>query len=527
MISLTIQHLNNMKKIFSIIAAVILTACIIVSCSKKIEERNENYQQLDPVNIDIDAGDWKTVLLNDPNEVEIPAPAATTTPDYIAQVNEIKSWQRNLSNEEMASVQYWSAGAVLRWNEILRELVSKCNLPPYQNADGTYPAPNANNPLAYPYFPFANPPYAARAYAYVSAAQYDALVAAWHYKKQFARAAPYQVDSSLKVLVKKSALPSYPSEDAVIAGVAVEMLKLLFPGEQEFIQRKAEEHKRSRIIAGANVRSDIEAGEALGKAIAQKFVAKARTDRAGVAGGNAAVWAKMEEDCTSKGEAFWVSQEIPKRPPMLPLFGRVRPFLFDSLTLVTQVRPGPPPSTGSEAFKKETEEVLYYTQHPTRERMAIVHFWADGVATSTPPGHWNQIAADAFIHKGFSEVRWARNLALLNMTMMDGAIACWDAKFTYYNPRPSQVDPRIKTLTGLPNFPSYVSGHSVFSAAAAAVLGHINPARKADYEKMAIEAKLSRLYGGIHFRSDCEAGYTTGLKVASYAIDRARTDGAE
>ncbi len=482
---------------------------------------------MDPVNIDIDAGDWKTVILADPGEVIVPAPIASNTPEYVAQLNEIKSWQRDLNSEERASVKYWSAGAVLRWNEILRSLVAKYNLPPYQNSDGTYPAPNASNPLAYPYFPFANPPYAARAYAYVSAAQYDALVAAWHYKRQFGRAAPYTLDSSIQVLVKKSSLPSYPSEDAVIAGVAAEMLKLLFPGEQEFIQKKAEEHKRSRIIAGANVRSDIEAGEALGKAIAQKFVARARTDRAGTAGGNPTVWAKMEEDCTAKGEDYWISLESPKRPPMLPLFGKVRPFLFDSLTLVTQVRPGPPPSTKSEQFKKETEEVLYYTQNPTRERMAIVHFWADGVATSTPPGHWNQIAADDFIKNKFSEVRWARNLALLNMAMMDGAIACWDSKFTYYNPRPSQVDSRIKTLTGLPNFPSYVSGHSVFSAAAAAVLGHINPSRKSAYEKMAEEAKLSRLYGGIHYRSDCEAGYATGLKVASYAVDRAKNDGAE
>ena len=72
----------------------------------------------------------------------------------------------------------------------MRALVAKYNLPPYQNPDGTYPIPSANNPLAYPLFPFANPPYAARAYAYVSAAQYDALVAAYFYKQQYNRAAP-------------------------------------------------------------------------------------------------------------------------------------------------------------------------------------------------------------------------------------------------------------------------------------------------------------------------------------------------
>src|SRR5687768_5605255 len=183
----------------------------------------------------------------------------------------------------------------------MRELVAKHNLPPYQNPDNTYPAPNANNPLAYPQFPFANPPYASRAYAYISAAQYDALVAAWHYKKLYNRAAPYKVDSTVNALIPKSDLPSYPSEDAVIAGAAAEMMKLLFPGDQDFIQQKVEEHKRSRLIAGANVRSDIEAGEALGKAVAQKFVARARTDRAGTAGGNATIWQQMEDDCEARG----------------------------------------------------------------------------------------------------------------------------------------------------------------------------------------------------------------------------------
>jgi hypothetical protein len=171
--------------------------------------------------------------------------------------------------------------------------------------------------------------------------------------------------------------------------------------------------------------------------------------------------------------------------------------------------------------------VLWYSQHPTRERKRIIDFWADGVATTTPPGHWNQIAADDFLKQHFSEVRWARNLALLNMAMMDAAIVCWDAKFTYYNPRPSQVNPEIKTLTGLPNFPSYISGHSTFSAAAAVLLGHIIPSRANDYMNMANEAMLSRLYGAIHYRSDCEAGFTAGAKVGSYAVQRAQTDGAD
>lgn len=515
------------KNISSSFIIIVVVATLFFGCSKDIESRTDNTPALNPSNIDLNAGTWRPVLLTAPTEFAVAVPSATTTPDYIAQINEIKTWQAELTNEEKRIVKYWSAGGVLRWNEILRELVAKHNLPPYQNADGTYPFPSANNPLAYPQFPFANPPYAARAYAYFSAAQYDALVAAWHYKKLYNRAAPYTVDATVNALVPKTALPSYPSEDAAIAGVAVEILKLLFPGDQDFIQQKAEEHKRSRIIAGANVRSDIDAGEALGKQVAQKFVTRARGDRAGAAIGNQAQWTLLETNTIAKGEIPWISQEIPKRPPMLPLFGAVKTFLFDSLTMVTQIRPVPPPSTSSQQFKDELAEVLSFSQNPTRERLKIVHFWADGVATYTPPGHWNTIAADDFINQNYSEVRWARNMALLNMALMDAAIACWDAKYAYFNPRPSQVDPRIKTTTGLPNFPSYISGHSTFSAAAATILGHIIPARANDYNNMATEASLSRIYGAIHYRSDCDKGLETGKKVGNYAIARATTDGAE
>ena len=515
-----------MKKLY-IITTLLLAAAFFHSCSKEVTSVNMEYPALQPASTDNNAGTWRPILLTGPTEFAVAAPAATTTPDYIAQVNEIKSFQANITETEKNSVKYWSAGAVLRWNEIMRELVAKHNRPPYQNPDGTYPFPSANNPLAYPTFPFANPPYASRAYAYLAAAQYDALVAAWHYKTLYNRAAPYTVDATVTSLIPKSTLPSYPSEDAAVIGVSIELLKLLFPGDQEFIQLKAEEHRKARIIAGANVRSDLEAGEVLGRAVANKFVTRARGDRAGAAAANQTVWTQMENDAITRGEIPWISQETPRRPPMLPLFGRVRLWLFDSLTMVTTVRPSPPPSTKSQQFKDEVAEIYNYTKNLTSEQRRIAQFWADGLATYTPPGHWNAIAADDFVKQNFSEVRWARNMALLNMSLMDAAIVCWDAKYFYFNPRPSQMDSRIKSVTGLPNFPAYTSGHSTFSGAAATILGHIIPTRAAAYTDMAKEASVSRLYGGIHYRSDCEKGLESGNKVGAYAIARARTDGAE
>jgi membrane-associated phospholipid phosphatase len=95
------------------------------------------------------------------------------------------------------------------------------------------------------------------------------------------------------------------------------------------------------------------------------------------------------------------------------------------------------------------------------------------------------------------------------------------------NPRPSQTDESIKTLTGVPNFPAYTSGHSTFSAAAATVLTHLLPDRGTMFNDMATEASNSRLYGAIHYRSDCTAGLASGKAVGQFAVNRAMTDGAE
>lgn len=518
----------EMKKIlFYIIPTIFLGMAIFgTSCKKDIVERTSLYPALAPGNLDLNADTWKPVLVSDFNALNVAAPDAVTSPTYLADINEIKALQRNLTDEQKASIKYWSAGSVLRWNEILRELVAKHNVPPYQNADGSYPAPNSANPFNYPEFPFSNPPYAARAYAYVSAAQYDALVAAWHFKNTYKRTAPYKNDAAVKALIPASELPSYPSEDAVVAGAAVEIMKLLFPTEISFIQQKADEAKLYRIMAGANTRAELNAGESLGKQVAALFAARARADRAGKAIGTPEIWKGFETIAAGKGEQFWISLETPKRPPMLPLFSKVIPFLFDTLT-VAAIRPGPPYLTNSPEFKKETEEVLGFSKNRTRDHEELVAFWADGVGTYTPAGHWNAIAADEFVKQNYSEIRWARNFALLNMAEMDAAIVCWDTKYFYFNQRPCQADPTIKTLTGVPNFPAYTSGHSNFSGAAATVLSYLLPDRGTKFTDLAHDAAMSRLYGAIHYRSDCEVGLLTGNKVGQYAVQRAKTDGAD
>lgn len=504
----------------------LLLILINSSCTEQITETTDSFLALDPINSDVNAGTWKPFLITSADEFSLDTPAATTSATFLREINEIKSYQATITEDQKRIIKYWSVGGVLRWNEIMRTLVARHNRPPYQNLDGTYPAPSSANPFANPQFPFSNPPFAARAYAYVSAAQYDALIAAWHYKKIYNRAAPFSVDSNINVLIPKSDLPSYPSEDGVLAGVTVELLKLLFPTEIAYIQEKADEQKLYRIISGANVRSDVEAGVLLGRKIAAKFISRAAADGAGAAIGDQAYWTSLETKTTSLGEIPWKSLELPVRPPMLPKFGNVKSLLMTP-EMVINSRPIPPPSTNSAQFLAELNEVKSYSKNSSRKNMEIVSFWADGVGTYTPPGHWNAIAVAAFESQNYSEVRWARNLALVNIAMMDAAISCWDAKYYYFNPRPCQMDSSIKTLTGVPNFPAYVSGHSTFSGAAATILSHIVPSSSQSFEKMAKEASDSRLLGAIHYRSDCEQGLILGNTVGSFAVSRANSDGAE
>ncbi len=124
-------------------------------------------------------------------------------------------------------------------------------------------------------------------------------------------------------------------------------------------------------------------------------------------------------------------------------------------------------------------------------------------------------------------LRSARTFAYLDMAMMDAGIACWDAKYYYHYPRPIQVIPGFKTIAGTPNFPSYTSGHSMFSAAAAEVLAYVFPNEATKVRNWAKEAAISRVYGGIHWTFDAEVGTSAGIEVAEYTLAVAENDGAD
>ncbi len=515
--------MNKYSVLYIKIAFIALVIVSIHACNKTID--SPELDAYTPLSIDINGGTWKPMLVSTGTDVAIAAPTATTSAEYQAELTALKTAISGATTDQKSAVKYWGVGGTIRWNEIARDLAAQYNIAPANNPDGTYPTPDANNPLAYPRFPFCNPPYASRAFALLSVAQYDALVATWKYKNQYKRAAPYNTDATITPSVPKSDLPSYPSEDAVIAAASREVLKFLFPGEVPLLEAKATEHKNSRLWAGANVQSDIDAGETLGKAVAAKIIAYAKADNMSKANAQAD-FPSLRADATKRGiTTQWTSLDKPSRPPLLPFFGNVKMWNLDSATKVA-VRPSAPPTVGSADMNKALDELRSLAKSRTREQFRIAAFWADGPGTYTPPGHWNRTATELIYKNKFSEIRAARTLALLNTAMEDAGIACWDTKYYYLLPRPTEVDATVTTSTGIPNFPAYTSGHSSFSAAGATVLGYAFPSEVTNLNVLAKEASESRIYGCIHYRFDCEIGLVHGSKIGSYAVIRGKADGS-
>lgn len=510
-----------MKK--QLLSYISIGLCVIfaLSCEEDLPTQ-ASYSDYEFAGLDADGGDWTPVLLNSPEDIDISAPDDAS---YQTELAAVKSATSNLSSSQKDAIEYWTNNPIIRWNEIALELAAKYNLIPGPNPDNTYTLPNPASPQGPPPFPFAHPAYTCRALAYLSVAQFDGLITAWHYKYQFNRQAPYNADPSIPSAYVKSALPSYPSDGAVIAAVSRDILIAMFPLEADYLDDLAEEHLQTLTLSGLNVQSDVTAGVFIGTELAKRALARARNDGMSKAQTPKQKSDSIKESAIERLGWYWENLEEPPRPVGLaPMFGKVQMW---SIPNVEDVRPEPPPAPGSAEFNKAANELKDIQKNMTPEKRKIANWWSDGLGSYTPPGHWNKFAKDFIIKYKQNPLRSARTLAYMNMAIMDAGIACWDAKYYYHYPRPIQAIPGFKTILGTPNFPSYTSGHSTFSSAASEVLSHIFPAESAKCQGWALEAAESRIYAGIHYRFDSEVGIAQGKDVASYTIARMDEDGAD
>jgi hypothetical protein len=240
------------------------------------------------------------------------------------------------------------------------------------------------------------------------------------------------------------------------------------------------------------------------------------------------------------GPGVWVPTPPAFLPYLLPQWGFVVPFAMSNSS---QFRPPGPPALDSQQYAADYVEVkelgAAVGSTRTEEQTEIALFWADGAGTETPPGHWNGIAQTIAAARGNTLEENSRLFALLNIAMADAAICAWDAKYTYHFWRPvtaiAFAEPELHWMSFIvtPPFPDYTSGHSTFSAAAATVLPLFYGTQDLPFTTgsdflpgvyrsfptcldAAEEAALSRIYGGIHFRSASEDGLQAGISIGEW-----------
>ena len=296
--------------------------------------------------------------------------------------------------------------------------------------------------------------------------------------------------------------PNIDGVDGAVAGASAGVLMFFIPNAAQAIDAQL---VREVAALGANgPRAAFTSGVEIGKRAADEVIAAAKSDRSDVA------WSGL----IPRTPKAWQSQAQPPAPPLYTGFVGMRPFYLAS---GSEFRAPPPPALESEAFRRTVAEVRQISENRTAEQLRIAQYW-EMVTGSFLPGWWNQTVLEVADAHRLTQEETTQILALVHMAWLDAFIACADSKYVYWVPRPTQVDPEIRLAIGLPNHPSYPSNHSCTSAAAARVLDAMFPDQGGRYLALAQEVAMSRIYGGIHYSIDTEAGLEIGRKVAAKVL---------
>jgi hypothetical protein len=291
--------------------------------------------------------------------------------------------------------------------------------------------------------------------------------------------------------------PERPSLAGAAAGASVVVLSALYPLDVASIDADLAA-QRAAAPPRNSPSGDFAAGEAIGRSVAAGVLALAATDNFNVTLPPAA----------PVGPGYWFSSGA----PIVRGNYRARPFFLKSQN---EILPPPPPAFGSPEYLAARAEVRTIADTRTPEQTAITLKW---VPFSSPI--FQDIAVQFFqkYHKG--ELEASRILAYATAAAFDANIGCFDAKYTYFFIRPSQADPGITLATPLPNHPSYPSAHSCESGAYSEVLSDAFPSERASLGEIEHEASMSRVYGGIHYRFDGDAGLALGHEAGRLALQR-------
>jgi hypothetical protein len=388
-----------------------------------------------------------------------------------------------------------SVNPVLQWNRVLLVIVR---------------TPGAQSATIHP----------TRSFAIMHAAIYDAVNAIDRTHK------PY--------LVRLSGVPQSASQDAAAAVAAHDVLAALYPNFQAMLDAQIQQ-----ALAPIPEGADKAAGVSVGRKAAAQILALRKND-----GSDAQpipfIFGNDSGDYQSTPPNF------PKQPQFTH-WSRVTPF---ALERANQFRPGPPPALTSDTYSDAFNEVkllgIANGTASTPDEALTGRFWNGAIQN-----YWNEIAQTAALAHDLTIAQNARLFALLNLTFADEVIAFYDAKYTYDFWRPvtairaAATDDNPETAAD-PNWlpevgnttpdPSYPGAHAVISAGGASVLvsffgrdrfdfavtSEVMPGVQRSFTRFSAaeeEATLSRIFAGVHFRTDLTTGQRLGREVADFVLD--------
>ena len=440
----------------TIMKQIILSIAIIITTMVATAQMNSPHQSAN-----YDAANWKIWLLDNPQQITLDAPPVAQSK---TELQTIKQKMGKLDEKKLSDIKHWNAGApAYRWNQIAPKLMS------WEKVDVVLRTPAA----------------------WMNIAIYDATILAWKEKLKYKRKRPNVVDPSLKPIVNAPLTYSYPCEHSVTAAAAATVLAYFYPEKGDSLLQLARTASQSRVDAGVQFPSDVEAGWKLGEEVAKQIIEKAKND------GLAKSW---------NGE---VNKDPKKWTGPYPLgitASKMTPIVMKSQD---QFRPPAPPD-----FEKEMNDLKNHKKN--FKGTSLAYFWAN-----TGPELWNDLASQKMFEYRIADdaPAAARIYTVLNTAFRDATIAIMDAKYAYWGIRPTQYDTTYKSLLMTPPFPGYPSGHAAGAGTSAAVLEYFFPADAKEFRKLAQDCADSRFYAGIHFRSDNEVGLRMGEALGKYVAE--------
>ena len=412
--------------------------------------------------INYDAANWKLWFIDKPQLITIPAPPGTT--ESMVELQSLKRGMNKLDEKKLAAIKYWDAGAPsYRWNQIAPKLIDR------------KPETMLRIPTAW-----------------MNIAIYDATILAWKEKIHYKRKRPHSLDPQLPTIIVGPQTYSFPCEHSVTAAAAAYVLAYFFPEKSDSILQLARAASQSRIDAGVQFASDVEAGWKLGQEVAKLVIEIAKND------GSGKVWKGiMNKDPKKWTGSFAMGAGLASFTPII-------------IQRADQFRPQAPPD-----FENEMKDLKNFKK--TFKSASLAYYWANNGGFD----FWSDLASQKMFENRMTDdaPAVARIYAVLNTAYHDAAISIFDAKYTYWGIRPFQYDSTYKSLIPTPPFPGYPSGHATGASTSSTVLAYFFPADAKQFHQLAQDCADSRFYAGIHFRVDNETGLRMGKEIGNYVVE--------